>query len=271
MKDKANSIAQIVMLAILLSVAYFGISDNDSMQSYLYKLAIGLGIAICISMIVWIIKNGRLVMIFLRTNFPFTFFRPIRITMAYLFRIELDGQYLLIRNNRAIEGFQPVGGVYKYLKYENSELFDKQGLIPDTKISRDKIGENDLRLQMKRRCKLIWFINWFAKKKNREVDPWREFYEELLNTGVLTLDNFPHIQYRFVRQHRELKYSKHHKILEYRVADIYELQFTSEKQKDEIRRLMEAGHNDVLFATNEDISKGEKDNFKITEHTYKII
>jgi hypothetical protein len=191
--------------------------------------------------------------------------------MAYLFRIELDGQYLLIRNNREIEGFQPVGGVYKYLKYENSELFDKQGLIPDTKISRDKIGENDLRLQMKRRCKLIRFINWFAKSKNREVDPWREFYEELLNTGVLTLDNFPHIQYRFVRQHRELKYSKHHKILEYRVADIYELQFTSEKQKDEIRRLRGAGHNDVLFATNEDISKGERDNLKITEHTYKII
>jgi len=271
MKDKENTLAQIIMLLALLGIGYFAFTDETSMQNYVYKLASGLGLAICISLIVWLLKNRPLVWLFLRTNLPHTFFKPIRITVAYLFRIELDGQYLLVRNNREIEGFQPVGGVYKYLKYENSELFDKLGLIPDTKISRDKIGENDLRLQMKRRCKLVRFINWFAKKKNREVDPWREFYEELLKTEVLSLDNFPHIQYRYVKQHKELKYSKYHKILEYKVADIYELQFTSETQKEEIRQLMNAGHKDVLFATNEDISMQENGNLKITEHTFKII
>lgn len=271
MKDKENTLAQIIMLITLLCLGYFAFTEKVSVQNYMYKLAIGLGLAICISLIVWVLRNRRLVWIFIRTNLPHSYFMPIRITVAYLYRIELDGKYLLVRNNRDIDGFQPVGGVYKYLKYENSELFQKLGLIPDTNISRDRIGENDLRLHMKKRCKLIQFINWFSEKKNREIDPWREFYEELIRPKIVSLNNFPHIQYRYVKQHRELKYSKYHKILEYKVADIYELQFSSELQKDEIRQLMEAGHKDVVFATNEDISMQEKGNLKITEHTFKII
>ena len=37
----------------------------------------------------------------------------IRISFAYLFRIKVDGKYLLVRNGRNFDKFQPVGGAYK--------------------------------------------------------------------------------------------------------------------------------------------------------------
>ncbi len=270
-KEKINSIAQFLILLALLAVAYFCYSDEPETQLFLYKLGIGLGIAITVSIMVWFIMNYRLVWYSIRTHLPWTFYRPIRITVAYLFRIEVDGKYLLVRNKRDIPGFQPVGGVYKYLRRENAERFEKLGLITDTKIPRDIIAEDDLRMQMKQRHRLLGFIRWFAKKKHREVDPWREFYEELIRPGILSQENFPYIQYRYVKQQTHLKYSQHHKITEYKVADIYELQLSTEAQKHEIRQLMQAGREDVFFATAEEIKKRKQGENLITEHTYKII
>jgi len=270
-KEKINPIAQLVMLLTLFAVAYFYYSDEPETQLYLYKLGIGLSIAITVSIMVWLVMNYRLVWYSFRTHLPWTFYRPIRITVAYLFRIEVDGKYLLVKNRRDIPGFQPVGGVYKYLRRENAERFDKLGLIADTKIPRDVIAEDDLRMQMKKRHQLLGFIRWFAKKKYREIDPWREFYEELVKPGTLSQENFPHIQYRYVRQHTQLKYSQHHKVTEYKVADIYELQLSTEAQKQEIRQLMQAGHQDIVFATAEEVKKRKQGENLITEHTYKII
>ena len=270
-KEKINLIAQFAMLLLLFAIAYFGYSNEPEIQLFLYKLGLGLGIAIGVSIIVWLITNYRLVWYFIKTHLPWSFYHSIRITVAYLFRIEVDGKYLLVRNKRGIHGFQPVGGVYKYLRRENAEHFDKLGLIADTKIPRDIIAEDDLRMQMKQRHHLLAFIRWFAKKKYREVDPWREFYEELVKPGILSQENFPHIQYRHVKQHAELKYSEHHKITEYKVADIYELQLSTESQKQEIRQLMQAGYKDVVFVTAEEIKNRKQGGNLITEHTYKII
>ena len=41
------------------------------------------------------------------------YYQNIRFSIAYLYRIKIDDQYLLIKGNR-IEQFQPIGGVYKY-------------------------------------------------------------------------------------------------------------------------------------------------------------
>lgn len=270
-KEKINPIAQFVVLLLLYAVAYFGYVDDPETQLYLYKLSVGLGIAIMVSIMVWLIMNYRLVWYAIKTHMPWSFYRPIRITVAYLFRIEVDGKYMLVKNNRGISGFQPVGGVYKYLRRENAERFDELGLIADTKIPRDVIAEDDLRMQMKKRHHLLGFIRWFATKKHREVDPWREFYEELVRPGILSHDNFPHIQYRHVRQHTQLTYSDHHEINEYRVADIYELQLSTEAQKQEIRNLMQVGGEDVMFATAEEIKQRKQGEKLIAEHTYKII
>lgn len=269
--EKITSIAQFITVLTLFAIAYLCYSDAREIQLFIYKLSAGLGIAILVSILVWIMINYRLLFYFIRTHLPWTFYRPIRITVAYLFRIEVDGKYLLVKNKRNIPGFQPVGGVYKYLRRENAESFDRLGLIADTKMPRDIIAEDDLRMQMKRGHRLLGFIRWFATKKHREVDPWREFYEELVRPGILSQENFPHIQYRYVKQHTQLKYSEHHKVTEYKVAEIYELQLSTEAQKHEIRQLFNAGHEVVVFATAEEIEQCKQGENIITEHTYKTI
>ena len=52
---------------------------------------------------------------------------PIRVSAAYLFRIMVDGRYLLIKGKRIQSQYQPVGGVYK--RFDGSaELFNKLGV-----------------------------------------------------------------------------------------------------------------------------------------------
>ena len=271
MKEKATHITQLIVLLLILAVAHFWFSEDPETQTYLYKVSFGVSITLAISIAVWVIVNFKFVWHTVRTHLPWAFYKPIRLTIAYLFRIEIDGKYLLIRNKRNINGFQPVGGVYKYLNRENAQFFDQIGLITDTKIERDQISEHDLRMRLKKRHKLLAFIQWFNKKENREIDPWREFQEELIATGLLSQSTFPHIQYRFVRQHKELKYSDHHKITEYKVADIYELQPANEAQKNELRQLMASGDERILVATSDQISEGKKDEKIILEHTYKVV
>ncbi len=271
MRDSKIVILEFLVLIILLSVGYFGFPDDTDTRGVFYKLAGGLAIAVFIHIVGWIIQNWKLLWYWMRINLPWSFYKPIRVTVAYLFRIEVDGQYLLVKNQRKIPGYQPPGGVYKYLRRENADLFDELGLIPDNKIPRDLIIENDLRLHMKSRRKLLRFIRWFDKKKWREVDPWREFYEELVKSEILSHKNFPHIQYRYVKQHSEIKFSIHHQILEYKIADIYELLFSSEAQKNELRGLLSSSSREFIFATAEEINNMQKGQNSITEHTYKII
>ena len=46
--------------------------------------------------------------------------KPVRVTVAYLFRIEVNGKYILIKRHKKDRvGFQPIGGAFKYFKEEN--------------------------------------------------------------------------------------------------------------------------------------------------------
>ena len=73
--------------------------------------------------------------------------KPMRITTAYLYRIEVNGKYLLIkRHKKDSPGYQPVGGAYKYLKDETRELFNRLDIEPCNKVPRDEDTENDLRI-----------------------------------------------------------------------------------------------------------------------------
>lgn len=271
MEQKVKTGVQILVVIALWLIAYFGFTEDRITQSYLYELDLGLSLALIISVLVSFVVNLKFIWRIIRTHLPCNYRKSIRLTIAYLFRIHIDGKYILVRNKRNIYGYQPVGGVYKYLREENADFFDGIGLIDDTNIERDVIAEDDLRMELKRRYKLLTFIKWFDKKKHREMDPWREFYEELIQPGILSHQNFPHIQYRFIKQHAELKYSEHHRTLEYKVADIYELRFANQAQKDEIRQLIRNGHPDILAVTADEIKKCKQADKNILEHTYKIV
>ena len=73
----------------------------------------------------------------------------IRISFAYLFRIKINGQYLLVKNERGTGKFQPIGGVYKYYDEEKTILTSrKYCVLEDSCIKIDGTSKNDYRMRV---------------------------------------------------------------------------------------------------------------------------
>ena len=204
----------------------------------------------------------------------------IRISFAYLFRIKVDGKYLLVRNDRNFDKFQPVGGVYKCKEEEKKILSTAKFCVSDDNgIEIDESSKNDYRMRVPVKY-LRRFVKRFIKTEDRENfnDLSREFIEELIKPGILSKDNFNEITYRIVGRHySDIQYSKYFGIYELLIADIVDLCLTNEQEK-ELHKLKETQENNlVLFATEDSIKacgveKGTgKQKETITDHTYKIL
>lgn len=245
--------------------------EDGELKSTVFNLALGFFIAGIIEFTSFIIENrkkwGVLKTMVINRN------KPIRVTVAYLFRIEVNGQYILIKRHKKDNvGYQPVGGAYKYLKEENRELFDKIGIEPCNRVPRDEDTENDLRVIIKKRKNLINFLKWFESRKNREMDPYREFCEELIEPGLLPQDIFKHFKYVYIGKHIEgvLK-SPVYPDDELRYADIFELRLENDAQRNAIKEL-KSRTSEILFATPEEIRrKASNAGETILPHTFKIL
>lgn len=253
-----------------LGLVICGIFITGDIQSTVFKIALGLVIASIIDLVVFIYENKKrwklLVTKIWKPN------DPVRITVAYLFRIEDNGKYMLIkRHKKDFTGFQPVGGAYKYFKEENRENFEYLGIVPCNEVPRDNATENDLRLKMTARKKLVEFFKWFDSRKNREIDPWREFFEELIEPGLLPAEHFRHIKYAFICGHQEgILRNIDYPIDQYRHADIFELRLETDAQKQAIKALRT--HPNIAFVTADEINKGATiDGIRILPHTFKIL
>lgn len=244
--------------------------DNEPKMT-IFKIALGFIVGGIIEFIVFIIENRN------RWNVMKTLVlkrsKPVRVTIAYLFRIEVNGKYVLIKRHKQDNpGYQPIGGAYKYLKEENRELFDKLRVEPCHFVPRDEDTENDLRMIIKKRKNLIKFLRWFESRKNRELDPFREFYEELVEPEYLSKDIFRHIKYVFIRKYVEgvLK-SPVYPIDELRYAEIFELRIEDDAQKKEIMNLLNF-KDEILFATPDEIrNRVSHDGKAILSHSIKIL
>ncbi len=119
--------------------------------------------------------------------------KEIRLSFSYLFKIQIDGKYLLIKGNRLKNQYQPVGGVYKYYP-EAKPALESFGYISDIKMGNTN-ETDDLRINIKGK-NLLSFMEWFLSMKDREYDPCREFREELLVSGLLPSEKFSTLKYR---------------------------------------------------------------------------
>lgn len=200
---------------------------------------------------------------------------PIRISFAYLFRIKVDGKYLLVRNGRGTGKYQPVGGAYKTKNKEKNYLKDNFYLAEDNKIPVDAASKNDYRMFVPA-SKLKSFVRRFDKTIDRELvkSLEREFREELIATGIL---DFEKIRYRYCGRHfTSIEFSRHFRCYELLLADIVELLPTSE-QEDKLRELIKSDSNEYYFATKEEIEHcgivEGTDNLKevIADHAFKIL
>lgn len=148
----------------------------------IYKVSIGLIIAWFIDFLVFLNsfrKRGRLLITYLwKRN------QPVRVTIAYLFRIELNGKYVLINRHKPdMIGYQPIGGAFKHFKEETREIFQKLGVEPCNHVTRDEDTDQDLRVQIRKRKNLSEFLKWFESRKGREVDLAGVFMRSWWNRG----------------------------------------------------------------------------------------
>ena len=177
--------------------------------------------------------------------------RDIYLSFSYLYRIEVGGKYLLIRGNRLKSQFQPVGGVYKF--YEPGRAFlDSIGFLPGGGFVNCE-ESNDLRLLIKGK-NLLLFCDWFLQMKDREYDPTREFYEELIGPGYIDKEAFGRIEYRKVGVHNKgiTNSIVPERPPEVIYADIFEIILT-DYQKNIIEDAVNRNSDNLYLATIEEI------------------
>lgn len=199
----------------------------------------------------------------------------IRISFAYLYRIKIGNEYLLVKNERGTGKYQPVGGVYKLLGNEKLELRNRYQVKDDNKIPLDRSSRDDYRLRLENRY-LRKFVKRFDRKAEREqiYNLSREFKEELIEKGIIS---WSQITYRFCGRHMtELHFGDHFQCYELLLADVVELVPTPEQEAD-LERLVKQQSDIYRFATADEITSLGVDTAigdlreNIADHTLKII
>ncbi|MFD5015661.1 SMODS-associated NUDIX domain-containing protein [Streptomyces chartreusis] len=197
----------------------------------------------------------------------------VRISAAYLFRIKIDGKYLLVKGVR-FPHYQPVGGVFKVSSKGRSFLAGV-GAQDDDLIPIDQTSEADLRIRI-RGVHLSRFYKWFDGRTGREDAPWREFQEELIATSILPEAVFPYILHEYHgRVVDRIRFSPYADSREVIMADVYELLPTRE-QEDALRLTLSAQCNEFGWFTSEEIRRrgvlpGTPNFVPIAEHAQKIV
>lgn len=261
-------IKYIVSLAILITFVILGKSlvPHDAAFDLFKNLAVagigtilGIGIKTALDL-----KDKLWVCVAAKLRYNNTY---IRVSVAYLYKIYVDGKYLLVKG-RNIDQFQPVGGVYKRMA-ESSKLFNELGILDDKEIPICDTSRHDLRIRVKGR-NLHKFISWFESKQDREISHWREFCEELVQPGHLSVGNFPHISYRYLHQNPfYLHWSSYYKCPEVLIHEVYEL-IPSEKQLQELKKLTASPSTDYQWVDEDTIERLGRSNgakpFAVAEH-----
>jgi hypothetical protein len=197
----------------------------------------------------------------------------VRISAAYLFRIKIDGKYLLVKGAR-FPHYQPVGGVFKVSPTGRAFLVGI-GAQDDDLIPIDQASEADLRIRVKG-VHLSKFYRWFDGRTGREDAPWREFQEELIATSILPRGEFPYILHEYQgRVVDKIRFSPYANSREIIIADIYELLPTRE-QEDALRLTLSSQRDRFGWFTSEEIRRrgvlpGAPNVVPIAEHAQKIV
>ena len=150
----------------------------------------------------------------------------IRVSIAYLYRIELDGYYLLVKGKR-INQYQPVGGVRKFYPGAKSTL-RSLGVLTDDCLEIDDISRDDLRVRVPAK-NLLHFLKWYETKHDREICQQREFREELITPGHLKQSAFTNFEVQYLYTVPTFHYSPHFRCWELLYHEVFEPVFSPEQ------------------------------------------
>lgn len=219
----------IIIVAFFSIMAGFTYQSNNSGMQMIYILSSAVVSAVISSAYEFIDTHGQGLITWFKSKIMYRN-KELYLSFSYLYKIEIEGKYLLIRGHRMKDRYQPVGGVYKYY-IEARDFLNRIHFIPDAGfVNNDET--DDLRIRIKGKY-LLEFYDWFFNMKNREYDPSREFYEELIASGLLPEAKFRHLQYRKIDVHNKgiTESIVPGRILEVIYADIFEVRLDTEQKE----------------------------------------
>jgi hypothetical protein len=255
----------VIVCGIVLSIAKKGSSYTD--------FAINILAAAIIILLEKIFENFRVIWLWIITHTIY-FNKKIRLSISYLFKIKVEDKYLLVKGKRIQNQFQPVGGVFKRFR-ESFYALQKLKVTDDDNIPIDDKSIDDLRIKLPAQ-NVVSFLKWYDSQLGREVSPYREFYEELIRTDILTQKTFPYLNYLHTGRHQtKLHYSVHFKCFEILIAEIFEIK-PNDEQLEELKALQSKNSTEYMWAKEELIERrgvipGGNSNFTISETSEWIL
>jgi hypothetical protein len=126
----------------------------------------------------------------------------VRISIAALLKLELDGRFLLVRNEYHPNTFAPFGGVFKVYATAETKL-GELGFMPDRHAQNSEDVQRDLRGNVPMQS-FTSLINWFEDQRGRELHDeclrreLREEFEQVHAPSEL-LNDIPQLTYERVR------------------------------------------------------------------------
>ena len=156
--------------------------------------------------------------------------KKVRMSLSYLFSICIDNKYLLIKGGR-VDQFQPLGGVFHYFDSFN-EIKNRLNISDVT--SSQFHDKNDLRIFVPGN-NVLSVVDWFHSRKSRECTVTREFIEELVDTGVLEIQDLKEVQFEFKKSiETGIRFSEPFKMNEYNIYEIYKVTFSDKSLETKI-------------------------------------
>lgn len=198
--------------------------------------------------------------------------KSIRFSCAYLFRIKVDDDYLLVKDEQGRGLFQPVGGVYKYT---DDSFFSELQAVQCTRFGNTSDLDSDLRIIVPRE-KVKRFESWYRKEQGRETPEnlYREFREEILDRiDILDDSVFETISYRYIGEHiAATRWGENN--VQIHIADVVEL-IPTPQQKRQLANLRNHESSLYRFATKAEIYNNgqtrENQVMSISPHTIKML
>lgn len=225
--------------SLIICVSYYKFGLNQHEYAEVFQNIWSTGLAGSISAIaVFTQDHSSALLLALRCRL-FKRDSSVYVSLSYLFKIKLPGsnKYLMVKSRKIKNQYQPVGGVFK--KYPS--LTETWRKWEASSANNYEINADDLRFSTMRKH-IPSIRRWFQTRKNREVDVWREFYEELIVSGILPANKFKHIRPEYLYSKEEhLITRKGIEGAQFLIYEIYSVDLTTE-QKEELINLCNQKH-----------------------------
>ena len=266
MKDSHKEII-VFFICIIYIITYCYMDLKNIVFNHILDVAICTLITVVGFVLNSLIANIKRIKMFFYTKIIFRN-RQIRLSIAYLYRIKIDGKYLLV-HNRHDNKLQPVGGVYKTLPGAEKSLIEKYQVKPDKMFETENgIAKYDLRINVPGKYVTDVF-DWFTSKQDRELSPWREFCEELIMTIVLSWEQFRSIDYNYKGHIQTPLIKLINGTRGYFYFEVYDLVPNTE-QETILRNILNKGDTETISWVKEDIIQNGGLDSKTKEYACQI-